>query len=89
MCRNQNKNFASPIAFIKYIWLKKIKSNVLDSRGCYFIGQAQIEPRCQSQTAKYDKSRSFKMHKISEKNKFETNLHMECRKEGVHQFLLS
>ena len=67
MCRNQNKDFASPIAFIKYIWLKKLKSNVLDSRGCHFIGQAQIEPRCQSQTAKYDKSWSFKMHKISEK----------------------
>ena len=47
MCRNQNKDFASPIAFIKYIWLKKLKSNVLDSRGCHFIGQAQIEPRCQ------------------------------------------
>ena len=89
MCRNQNKDVASPIAFIKYIRLKKLKSNVFDSKGGPFIGQAQIQPRWQSQTAKYDKSRSFKMHKISEKNKFETNLHRECRKEGVHQFLLS
>ena len=68
MCRNQNKDVESPIAFIKYVWLKKLKSNVLDNKGCHFIGQAQIEPRCQSQTAKYDKSRSFKIHKISEKN---------------------
>ena len=89
MCRNQNKDVATPIAFMKYIWLKKFKSNVLDSKGCHFIGQAQIEPRCQSQTAKYDKSRSFKMHKISEKIKFVTNLHRECRKEDVHQFSLS
>ena len=47
------KNVASPIAFIKYILYmvkKKLKSNVFDSKGWNFIGQAQIQPRCQSQT---------------------------------------
>ena len=44
MCRNQNKDVASPIAFIKYIRLKKLKSNVFDSKGGPFIGQAMIQP---------------------------------------------
>ena len=42
-------------AFIRYRWLKKNKTKCIRySEERDFIGQAQIIPQCQSQTAKYD-----------------------------------